>query len=173
MKLNTTLIFLAVASIFSTAYAADTDSVSGGIVARINESGHVRVTQPSELARRLMPAVIAETAETASGTVSEDDAASQTVRTPVSSRAGYRVQVFDDNNPRTARSQANAKRQQLAARFPEFRAYVTFNSPYWCVKVGDFRSRSEAEAAMREIRQAFPALSAYIRVVRDRINLYD
>ncbi len=56
MKLNTTLIFLAVASIFSTAYAADTDSVSGGIVARINESGHVRVTQPLQAQyRKMMP----------------------------------------------------------------------------------------------------------------------
>lgn len=175
MKLKTTFIFLAIVTIFSVASAADTDSVSGGIVARINESGHVRVTQPSELARRLMPSDVAETAETPGGVLPGEETAvsSQPARTPVSSRVGYRVQVFDDNNPRTARSQANAKRQQMSDRFPEFQAYVTFNSPYWCVKVGDFRSRSEAEAAMREIRQAFPALSAYIRVVRDRINLFD
>jgi len=50
---------------------------------------------------------------------------------------------------------------------------MTFNSPYWRVKVGDFRTRGEAEAAMAEIREAFPSLSSHLRIVRDKINIYD
>ena len=85
-------------------------------------------------------------------------------------RVGYRVQVFDDNNPRTAKAQAQERKQAIENRFPEFHAYLQFNSPYWRVKAGDFRTRSEAEAALAAIRAAFPAYATQLRVVRDRIN---
>ena len=91
----------------------------------------------------------------------------------MATRTGYRVQVFDDNNPRTARSNAEAAHRRLAAEFPEMRSYISFNSPYWRVKAGDFRTRAEAEAAMAEIQHAFPALAGYIRIVRDKINVND
>ncbi len=53
------------------------------------------------------------------------------------------------------------------------RSYIMFNSPYWRVKVGDFRTRAEAEAAMAELRHAFPSMAAYMRIVRDKINTYE
>lgn len=59
----------------------------------------------------------------------------------------------------------------MESRFPEWRSYVQFNSPYWRVKVGDFRSRAEAEAAIEDMRRAFPYMSAQLRLVRDHINL--
>lgn len=152
-------------------FAEEADTA--GIVAKINASGHVIVDQPEGLARRLAGEREAVPAETDQTQTAETDAPAQKRTTASSTRTGYRVQVFDDNNPRTARREANARRNQLAVRFPEYHAYVTFNSPYWCVKVGDFRSRGEAEAAMAEIRAAFPALSAYLRIVRDRINLFE
>ena len=89
----------------------------------------------------------------------------------VATRAGYRIQVFDDNNPRTARVQAQAKEAQMLATFPQWRTYLTFNSPYWQLKVGDFRTRVEAEAAMVNIRDAFPSLSGHMRLVREKINI--
>jgi len=85
-------------------------------------------------------------------------------------RSGYRVQIFDDNNARTAKSEAQARRNRVGARFPEYNTYISFNSPYWRVKIGDFRTRSEAEAAMGAIRAAFPAYGSQLRIVRDRIN---
>lgn len=143
-----------------------------GIVSHINASGHVRVVQPDGLNARLSkPASATSDSEVAGEDVSSQEAAAR--RHAVAMRAGYRVQVFDDSNPRTARSSAAAYKNSIESEFPAWRAYVTFNSPYWRVKVGDFRSRAEAESAMAEIRRAFPALKAYLRIVRDRINLYD
>jgi hypothetical protein len=55
-------------------------------------------------------------------------------------------------------------------RFPEYRAYVSFNSPYWRVTVGDFKSRGQAEAAMADFKQAFPSQAAHMRIIRSRIN---
>lgn len=128
------------------------------IVDHVN-SGTVIVSQPEALNARLQ-----RHAENAY----EDDNAAVAQSHKV--RAGYRVQVFDDNNVRTAKQEAQNRKHQLETRFPELTAYVSFNSPYWRVKVGDFKSRSEAEAAMAEIRHAFPSMAKSLRIVRDRIN---
>lgn len=132
------------------------------IIDRITSYGNIRVYQPENLYRFIEPmsAGSQQTANNESGTGEGDEVAS--------TRTGYRVLVFDDNNPRTARTQAEARHRQMQSEFPHMRAYVTFNSPYWRVKVGDFRTRGEAEAAMAEMRHAFPALAAYMRIVREK-----
>lgn len=84
---------------------------------------------------------------------------------------GYRVQVYSDNNVRTAKNAARSKQRSVASRFPAYRTYVTFNSPYWRLKVGDFRTMQEANEAAEELKRAFPESSKEIRVVRDRINV--
>lgn len=86
------------------------------------------------------------------------------------SRVGYRVQVFEDNNVRTAQHMAQERKKMLESRFPEFRPYIRFDAPYWRVRVGDFHTRSEAEAALGAIRSAFPSIGSQLRVVRDKIN---
>lgn len=141
------------------------DSVS--ITAALNASGHIRVEQPEELTQRLMGPAPAQNAAEA-GEENHESSEEQVRGT----RAGYRVQAFDDNNPRTSRGTAASLKARIESTFP-YRAYVSFNSPYWRVKVGDFRSRAEAESAMAELRRAFPELKAYLRVVRDRINVYE
>lgn len=85
--------------------------------------------------------------------------------------AGYRVQVFSDNNQRTARGEARNKEMMLREAFPEFETYIVYNSPFWRLKVGDFRTQHEAEAAADDIKMRFPDFAREIRVVRDRINV--
>lgn len=127
-------------------------------------AGNITINQPEALAKLLEHTPKAAADEPEAAEASEQ-------HTQQNTRVGYRVQVFDDNNPRTARSQAEATHRRISAEFPEMRSYVTFNSPYWRVKAGDFRTRAEAEAAMAEIKAAFPALAGYIRVVRDKIYI--
>lgn len=126
----------------------------------LNSSGSVAVIQPDALNRRLVFKLSASS-ET-DNSIAENSAPKI--------RAGYRVQVFDDNNVRSAKHDAQVRKQQIETRFPEYPVYITFNSPYWRVKVGDFKNRVEAEAAMAEIRHAFPAMAKSLRIVRDRIN---
>lgn len=151
----------ALVALTATAFSAGAMQIVS-IVDTIAASGNIVIDQPEALARLLVyrPVIVTET----------EAEASEQHNHPVV-RTGYRVQVFDDNNPRTARRNAEAANQRIASQFPHLRSYMSFNSPYWRVKVGDFRSRAEAEATMAEIRQAFPSLSPYLRVVRDKINL--
>lgn len=131
------------------------------IVNHIEQFGNISVRQPEALARLLIKSSVTEF-----DTENTGKSATQN-----RSRIGYRVQVFDDNNPRTARREAEARHNQIKSQFPTLNSYLTFNSPYWRVKVGDFRTRAEAEAAMAELRHAFPSMSAYMRIVRDKINV--
>lgn len=129
------------------------DSVD--IVRELNSTGHIHITQPDGLQLR-------QCGEEAAGD-------NQSVSRPRPG-TGFRVEVFADNNVRTAKSNATAKRRNLMARLPQYRVYLTFQSPYWRVRVGDFRTRGEAEGAMAEIRRLFPSYSSDLRIVRDRIN---
>lgn len=85
-------------------------------------------------------------------------------------RGGYRILVFDDNNPRTAQAEAHGRKKMMESAFPELRGYVVFDSPYWKVKIGDFRSRGEAEHALERVKTTFPTISRSVRIIRDRIN---
>ena len=158
MKISTRYIAL-----MAVAYAAAVQSLPASaetIVDHVNR-GTVIVEQPAALNARLQRHVAAETEATEE---EEGTAVVQKVR------AGYRVQVFDDNNVRTAKQEAQNRKNQIESRFQHLNVYVSFNSPYWRVKVGDFKSRSEAEAVMAEIRSAVPSMAKSLRIVRDRIN---
>lgn len=130
------------------------------------ERGNITIVQPAGLSKLLMRV---ETPEESA----EETEQTPGAKTAHASRTGYRVQVFDDNNPRTARKEAESRHALIQKEFPSLRSYVTFSSPYWRVKVGDFRTRAEAEAAMAELRHAFPSMGAYMRIVRDKINTYE
>lgn len=148
---------LAIALIFVAFPALCAEDPDSTIVSRINASGNISVEQPIGLGQRL------EFDETEPSESAEKPGNKAT-------SVGYRVEIFADNNPRTAKSQAMARRRNVSARMPEHATYMVFESPYWRVRVGDFRSRSEAESTLADIRRAFPAYSRDLRIVRSRIK---
>ncbi len=77
---------------------------------------------------------------------------------------GYRIQVFFDagNNSLNGAQAAQANYQML---YPGDTAYISFSEPYYKVRVGDFRTRLEAESYLRKIAADFP--NAF--VIRDKI----
>lgn len=135
--------------------------VPGTIIDHITAGNENTVTQSDVLTRRLLPVI-----EIEEGEFKEE------VQRPVNGRlAGFRVQVFSDNNTRTAKNEARSKQRVISSRFPQYQTYVMYTSPYWRLKVGDFRTQQEANNAAEELRNAFPSYSKEIRVVRDRINI--
>lgn len=91
----------------------------------------------------------------------------------VTKAVGYRIQVFSDSNQRTAKSQAQARERNIVAQFPHLKVYLLYKSPSWRVRVGDFKSRGEAEQVMHEIKEAFPSYAGEVMVVVDKINLQE
>ncbi len=129
----------------------------GSIVSRLDSTPGVTVVMPDALASRL-------TKSTAVPASAASAANTPTASRTATSRGVFRVEVFADNS-RQAKAQATAKRRSVQGRFPQYPVSLAFESPFWRVRVGEFRSRSDAEAAMAEIRQAFPSYTPYLRIV--------
>lgn len=157
------IILISVSAVFLPDAAAQfpKENVTAPIISRIEAGGMISVTGPEGLDSILSYHVAEKKAEAGAEEWNQ-------IKNNV--HVGYRVQVFEDNNVRTAKSLAQERKHQIENRFPEFQAYIGFNSPYWRVRVGDFRTRSEAEGAMGAIRAAFPSMGSQLRVVRDKIN---
>ena len=82
------------------------------IVDHITEGTTNTVTQPGALLKRLCKIV---------DNTEEEDRTEEPSK-PVAGRlAGYRVQVFSDNNVRTAKAEAASKQRVISARFPNIR----------------------------------------------------
>jgi hypothetical protein len=65
---------------------------------------------------------------------------------------GYRIQLFFD----PSRDALNAARGQFIARYPKIDTYTQFRAPHFFLRVGDFRTRLEAEGLKVEIEAEFP-----------------
>jgi hypothetical protein len=77
---------------------------------------------------------------------------------------GYRIQIFFDagNNSLSGAQAAQANYQML---YPGDTAYISFVEPYYKVRIGDFRTRLEAESYLHQIIRDFP--NAFI--IKDKI----
>lgn len=123
---------------------------------RPETGGKVKVVQPAELAKRV---------SRAEGVIKYDG------NKGYAQSSGFRIQVFSDNNYRTAKNSALYKEGLIKEAFPEMETYVTFTSPFWRLRVGDFRSYEEAGNALRELKREFPQMAREMRVVRDKIHI--
>lgn len=130
------------------------------IINQINNSGTLKIDIPDALNERL-------TQEDAT-TTNNSNSGNGTVKTRRT--VGYRVEIFADNNTRTAKRQAQMRLSKITSRLSQYPAYLVFESPYWRVRVGDFNTRPEAESAMAEIRRAFPSFSSDLRIVKSSIK---
>lgn len=149
-----------VALLTAPAAIAETEVVT--IVDHITSGTSNVINQPEELLKRLLPVEGVE------------EESKEEIARPVNGRmAGFRVQVFSDNNARTAKNEARSKQRIISSRFPQYQTYVMYTSPYWRLKVGDYRTQQDANAAADELRRAFPAYSKEIRVVRDRVTVHE
>jgi len=78
---------------------------------------------------------------------------------------GWRIQIFFDSG-NNSKSHAYSKKGTFMAMYPDMSVYLMFQSPYYKVRVGDFRTRVDAEGFKQKLLGAFP--DAF--VVRDEIN---
>lgn len=80
---------------------------------------------------------------------------------------GFRVQVFSSNAQRTAKDQAYTIERRLRSAFPGHAVYRTYASPFWKVRIGDFRTLEEARAFRAELVKLFPEYARETYTVRE------
>ena len=77
---------------------------------------------------------------------------------------GFRIQIFFDSGS-DSKKRAMDSRTEFLAKHPEMNAYLSFQEPFYKVRIGDFRLRMEADGYLDKIKQEYP--NAF--TVKDRI----
>jgi hypothetical protein len=65
---------------------------------------------------------------------------------------GYRLMIISTNS----RDEAMAAKTKVYTYFPELKAYLWHQSPYYKVKAGNFKDRKDAEAYQKRMNTYFP-----------------
>lgn len=77
---------------------------------------------------------------------------------------GFRIQVV--NSP--DRNKVNAAKIKVYEQFPDWKPYLIYQAPNYKLRVGDFRTEDEANAAMQQLSRLFPS---GLYVIRDIIEV--
>lgn len=80
---------------------------------------------------------------------------------------GYRIQVYMGNNQKKSKTEALKREEMIKEKYPDLPAYLSFVSPFWRLRVGDFRTHTDALVGMRALLTDFPELKGQIYVVKD------
>lgn len=81
---------------------------------------------------------------------------------------GFRIQIFSDGrNQNTLQARARARASKVLSRFPKYnhQVYSFSKSPNYYTRIGNFSTRAEANAALAQLRRAFPDFANEMRVV--------
>lgn len=87
-----------------------------------------------------------------------------TTRNARRSAPGFRIQVISTND----RNKAFTAKSTVYQQFPELKAYMLYQSPFYKIKVGNFLKREEAEEYITALKQYFPT---GVYIVRDVIEV--
>lgn len=77
---------------------------------------------------------------------------------------GFRLLVMNTNK----RDEAIAAKTKVYTNFPELKAYLVYQSPYFRLKVGNFRTREEAQQYQKSLGYYFPK---GVFIVNDTIEI--
>jgi hypothetical protein len=77
----------------------------------------------------------------------------ETTRDARKTGQGFRLLVINT----TKRDDAIAAKAKVYTNFPELKAYLLYQSPYYKLKVGNFKDRKEAEEYQKKMKYYFPS----------------
>lgn len=83
---------------------------------------------------------------------------------------GYRIQVYSGNDQKVARNEANSRKAAIQSSFPNMEVTVSYNSPVWRVRAGNFKTQEQASQALSELKSKFPGFKE-MRIVDDVVKI--
>ena len=78
-----------------------------------------------------------------------------------SGAAGFRVQIFSSIDRKTAYEE----QRKFRASHPSIRSYISYVEPYYKLRVGDFRTRLEAEKLINKLKRSYEGLFIFAEPV--------
>ena len=88
----------------------------------------------------------------------------ETTRDTRRTMSGYRLQVINSND----RNKVFAAKARIYQNYPELKPYLMYQPPFYKLKVGNFKTKEEAEEYRKELSREFPA---GVYIVRDIIEV--
>lgn len=85
--------------------------------------------------------------------------------------AGYRIQVYFSSSLQ-GRNVARTRAREVALKYPHYRTYISYVAPQWRLRIGDFKTKEEAQKALRKVKSSFPSFASDIILVTDNINVW-
>ncbi|WP_113663664.1 SPOR domain-containing protein [Pedobacter nanyangensis] len=82
--------------------------------------------------------------------------------TAIVSSMGYRVQIYYGSD----RREVFSEQAKFKANYPKLNTYITYKEPNYYLRVGDYRTRLEAQKFLNELRPSYPTLFIF----REKIN---
>lgn len=79
---------------------------------------------------------------------------------------GFRIQLFYGSGADSRKKALNIQ-SNFIAKYPDVPSYLLYHAPNFKIRVGDFRSRIEAEKFLREIKSEFES----VFIVKDEITM--
>ncbi len=159
IQIGCAAIALAAATFGSVAQQLDTET---SIVAQLENSadsaGTVAIYQDSLLNQRL-------------GGVCTGSHVQWRENTAYITTKGYRIQVLSDNTQRVAREEATKREELLKEYDANLDTYITFTSPFWRLRAGNYRSYEEANRALLALGRKFPKFRGEMRILEDNIEI--
>ena len=83
---------------------------------------------------------------------------------------GFRVQIYSSNQQQTAKAEALNLEAMLKDKVSPT-IYVQYLTPFWKVRLGDFRTYDEAKEYKKQFVQQFPDMMGDTYIVRDKIQV--
>ena len=77
---------------------------------------------------------------------------------------GFRVQVFSS----TDRKKAYAEQAKFKSSYPTIHSYISYAEPYYKLRVGDFRTRLEAEKLISKLKRNYEGLFIFAEPINPR-----
>lgn len=154
-------LFISIIGLFNASYAQETKSIINDLNTPRTGQGTVRVLQDESIDGLLGNYFVIDST-TVTNRYTDN---SSYVRTK-----GYKIQIFSGNNQAKSKAEAQEKYRAVREAFPEYEAVMTFNEPFWRVRVGNFITRDGADIVLKELRKKFPSFGKEMTIVEDMIK---
>ncbi len=68
---------------------------------------------------------------------------------------GFRIQLYSGSGT-SSRKEAEDVKSRMMSAFPNQKVYLTYNAPFWRVRAGNYRNKSESMQLFSQLRGIFP-----------------
>ncbi len=68
---------------------------------------------------------------------------------------GYRVQIYSGSG-QNSKNEAQDVKGVAMSQFPVQKVYLTYTAPFWRVRMGNFRTKSESLQTYYQLKRSFP-----------------